>query len=94
MDPAIPEAIRTMNLNWARCRSAEGVLNGRRLRRGIVGYLRTATYEICIHNNAQQFMRGAGLSFVAGQKKKLTNFDCWALGSRKLDKDKIYEVTF
>ena len=25
----------------------------------------------CILNNAQQFMRGAGLSFVAGQKKKL-----------------------
>jgi hypothetical protein len=48
----------------------------------------------CIHNNEQQFMRGAGLSFVAGQKKKLTNLDCWALRSRKLDKDKIYEVTF
>jgi hypothetical protein len=48
----------------------------------------------CILNNAQQFMRGAGLSFVAGQKKKLTNLDCWALRSRKLDKDKIYEVTF
>jgi hypothetical protein len=48
----------------------------------------------CIHNNAQQFMRGAGLSFVAGQKKKLSNLDCWALRSRKLDKDKIYEVTF
>jgi hypothetical protein len=29
-----------------RCRSAEGVLNGRRLRRRIVRYLRTATYEI------------------------------------------------
>jgi hypothetical protein len=46
MDPAISEAIRTMNLKWARCHSAEGVLNGRRLRRGIVRYLRTATYEI------------------------------------------------
>jgi hypothetical protein len=48
----------------------------------------------CIHNNEQQFMRGAGLSFVAGQKKKLTNLDYWALRSRKLDKDKLYEVTF
>ena len=48
----------------------------------------------CILNNEQQFMKGAGLSFVAGQKKKLTNLDCWALRSRKLDKDKIYEVTF
>ncbi len=48
----------------------------------------------CILNNAQQFMRGAGLSFVAGQKKKPTNLDCWALRSKKLHKDKIYEVTF
>jgi hypothetical protein len=42
-------------------------------------------------------MRGAGLFFVAGQKKKPTNpgdLDCWTLRSRKLDKDKIYEVTF
>jgi hypothetical protein len=63
-----------------------------------VRYLRTATYEIamhhCILNNVQQFMKGAGLSFVADQKKKLTNLACWALRSRKLDKDKIYEVTF
>jgi hypothetical protein len=48
----------------------------------------------CILNNSQQFMRGAGLSFVAGQKKKLTNLDCWALRSKNLNKDKIYEVTF
>jgi hypothetical protein len=26
MDPAIPEAIGTINLEWARCRSAEGML--------------------------------------------------------------------
>jgi hypothetical protein len=48
----------------------------------------------CIHNNVQHFMRGAGLSFVAGQKKKVTNLDSWALRSRKLYKDKVYEVTF
>jgi hypothetical protein len=48
----------------------------------------------CTLNNEQQFMRGASLSFVAGQKKKPTNLDCWALRSKKLDKDKIYEVTF
>jgi hypothetical protein len=47
----------------------------------------------CILNNVQQFMRGAGLSFVAGQKKKLKNLDCWTLQSKKLDKDKIYKVT-
>jgi hypothetical protein len=39
-------------------------------------------------------MRGAGFSFVAGQKYKLTNLNCWALRSKKLYKDKIYEVTF
>ena len=47
----------------------------------------------CILNNEQQFMRGAGLSLVAGQKKKQTNLDCWTLRSNKLDKDKIYKVT-
>jgi hypothetical protein len=46
MHPAIPESIGTINLKWARCSSAEGVLNGRLLRRGIVMYLRTATYKI------------------------------------------------
>jgi hypothetical protein len=35
-------------------------------------------------------MRGAGFSFVAGQKKKPTNLDGWTLWSKKLDKDKIY----
>jgi hypothetical protein len=47
-----------------------------------------------ILNNVQQLMRGAGLSFVAGQKKKPTNIDCWALRSKKLDKDKIYEMRY
>jgi hypothetical protein len=53
----------------------------------------------CILNNAEQFMRGAGLSFVAGQKKKPTNLNCWTLRSKKQgqnllrSKDKIYEVT-
>ena len=46
----------------------------------------------CILNNAQQFMRAAGLSFVAGQKKKDTNLDCWTLRSKKPDKDRINEV--
>jgi hypothetical protein len=34
----------------------------------------------CILINEQKFMRGAGLSFVAGQKKKPgpTNLNCWA----------------
>jgi hypothetical protein len=46
----------------------------------------------CILNNVQQFMIGAGLSFLAGQKKKLQNLDCWTLLSKELDLDKIYEV--
>ena len=44
----IPEVIGTMNLKRARCPSAEGVLNGGRLRREIIMYLRTATYEIAV----------------------------------------------
>jgi hypothetical protein len=44
----------------------------------------------CILNHVQQFMRGAGLSFVAGQKKKPTNLNGGAQRSKKLDKDKIY----
>jgi hypothetical protein len=39
-------------------------------------------------------MKGADLCFVAGQKKKLANLDCWALRSKKLDRDKIHEATF
>jgi hypothetical protein len=46
----------------------------------------------CILNNVQQFMRGAGLSFLAGQKKKLPDLNCWALRSKELDLDKIYAV--
>jgi hypothetical protein len=41
----------------------------------------------CIRNNAQQFMRAAGLSFVAGLKKKATSLDCWVRRSKKMDKD-------
>jgi hypothetical protein len=51
----------------------------------------------CFLNNEQQFMREAGLSFVAGQKKTPTNLDGQKKKptnrSKKLEKDNKYEAT-
>ena len=40
-----------------------------------------------ILNNAREYMRGSGLSFVAGLKKKPTNLDLWVLKSKKIGRD-------
>ena len=37
-----------------------------------------------ILSNAREYMRGSGLSFVAGLKKKPTNLDLWLLKSKKI----------
>jgi hypothetical protein len=74
----IPEVIGTMNLkSWARCPSAEGVFVWEMVETWDHEVLEDGHIRDCILNNEQQFMRGAGLSFVAGQKKKPTNLYCF-----------------
>ena len=47
----------------------------------------------CIIGHAQQFMRVAGLSFIAGLKKKESMLDCWVRRSKKSDKEGTTTVT-
>lgn len=43
--------------------------------------------EQAIENQAKEFMRAGGLSFIAGQKKKPTNLGLWVLLSKKASRD-------